>query len=97
VVHALKGAGYCATGCNLSIIDVKGTLAALDRQERDYSLELAGKVITEVKLELVCPDDRVDTAVRIIRDNARTGQPHAGWVYVSDIKGGLPHRRECLR
>ncbi len=90
VVHALKGAGYCTTGCNLSIIDVKGTLAALDRQEQDYSLELAGEVITEVKLELVCPKDMVATAVRLIRDNARTGQPHAGWVYVSELSAAYP-------
>ncbi len=85
VVHALNEAGFCNANCNLSVIDVKGTLDALDSQERDYSLELGEAIITEVKLELVCADERADTAVQLIRDNARTGQARAGWVFVSDI------------
>jgi nitrogen regulatory protein P-II 1 len=88
VIHALHEAGFCNANCNLTVIDVKGTLEALDSQELDYSLELGGAIITEVKLELVCADDKVDTAVRLIRDNARTGQAQAGWVFVSDINVG---------
>lgn len=83
VVHALKAAGFR----NISVIDVKGMLKALDAQEQRYSIEIGEKVITEVKLELVCPADQVDQAVTLIRDNARTGQKNAGWVYVSDIVG----------
>ncbi len=90
VVHALSTAGYCTAGCNLSIIDVKGTLRALDNQERDYSLEVAEEVVTEVKLELVCPEAMVDEAVRVIRANARTGQPNAGWVYISELSAAYP-------
>lgn len=86
VIHALKGADYH----NLSAIDVKGMLAALDERERDYSIELGEKTITEVKLELVCEDERADEAVRLIRENGRTGQPEAGWIYVSEIQAALP-------
>lgn len=50
VVRALRHAGFH----NLSIIDVKGLLKALDSQEQDYSIEIGDEVITEVKLELVC-------------------------------------------
>jgi nitrogen regulatory protein P-II 1 len=83
VIRALKGAGYG----NLSVVDVKGMLAALDERERDYSIELGEETITEVKLELVCEDGRADEAVRLIRENGRTGQPEAGWVYVSEVIG----------
>ncbi len=86
VVRALKDAGFQ----NLSVIDVKGMLKALDTWEQNYSVEVGEKVITEAKLELVCEDGRVDEAVRLIRENGRTGQPLAGWVYVSDIIRAVP-------
>lgn len=87
VIRALKGAGYG----NLSVVDVKGMLAALDERERDYSIELGEETITMVKLELVCEDEsRTVEAAHIIRDNARTGQPEAGWIYISEIHVALP-------
>lgn len=90
VIHALGRGGFNNGNSNLSIIDVKGTLNALDSQERDYSIELGESIITEVKLELVCDENRADEAVRIILDNARTGKPHAGWIFVSDISRAIP-------
>ena len=87
VIRALKGAGFS----NLSVVDVKGMLAALDERERDYSIELGEETITMVKLELVCEDEsRTAEATHIIRDNARTGQPEAGWIYISEIQAALP-------
>jgi len=90
VVHALKAAGFR----NLSVIDVKGMLKALAPQEQEYSIEIGERVITEVKLELVCKTDEVARAVEIIRTNARTGQRTAGWVYVSAIEAAWPIDRE---
>ena len=90
IVHALRNAGYCGGACNLSVVDVTGTLQALDTQEQNFSLELGQEVITEVKLELVCEDERADDAVRLIRENGRTGQKTAGWVYVIDIGAAYP-------
>ena len=81
VVHALGKAGFK----NLSVIDVKGTLKALSDQEQEYSIEIATKVITEVKLELICEDAQCDEAVLIIQSTAYTGKPNAGWVCVSPI------------
>lgn len=87
VIRALKGAGYG----NLSVVDVKGMLAALDEWERDYSIELGEETITEVKLEVVCEDEnRTAEAVRLIQENAKTGQPEAGWIYISEIQAALP-------
>lgn len=86
VIRALKQAGFG----NLSVVDVKGMLAALDKKEREYSIELGVETITEVKLELVCEDEkRVTEAVRIIREQARTGQPQAGWIYISEVQDKL--------
>ncbi|ALP53666.1 transcriptional regulator [Candidatus Tenderia electrophaga] len=81
VIHALKGAGFD----NLSIVDVKGTLKALDSKEQDYSVELGTAVITEIKLEVVCEETQVDEAIQLIREHARTGQNDAGWIYVIEI------------
>jgi len=81
VIHALKGADFR----NLSIVDVKGMLKALDNKEQNYSVELGSAVITEIKLELVCDDAQVDEATRLIQQHARTGQADAGWIYVIDI------------
>ncbi len=87
VVRALKRANFR----NLTVIDVKGMLNALDVREQDYSIEIGEPVITEVKLELVCQDDgSTAEAVRIIQENARTGQPEAGWIYISEIQAALP-------
>ena len=82
VVSALASAGFR----NLSVIDVQGLLRALDNKEQQYSVEIGQKVITEVKLELVCENEsRTAEAVSLIREHARTGQPGAGWIYISDI------------
>lgn len=86
VVDALSSAGFR----NLSVIDVRGLLHALDSKEQDYSVEIGRKVITQVKLELVCDSD-TDTAkaVALIREHAVTGRPDAGWIYISDIQSGI--------
>ncbi|HFE31763.1 MAG TPA: P-II family nitrogen regulator [Gammaproteobacteria bacterium] len=81
VIHTLREAGFG----NLSVVDVKGMLKALDSKEQAYSVELGDKVITEIKLELVCESSRVDEAIRLISQQARTGQSEAGWIYVIDI------------
>ncbi|HED52417.1 MAG TPA: P-II family nitrogen regulator [Gammaproteobacteria bacterium] len=87
VVRALGAAGFR----NLSVIDVMGMLKALDAQEQDYSIEIGSQVITEMKLELVCMDENCTAeAVRIIQEHGQTGQPEAGWIYISEIQAALP-------
>ncbi|KAB2942304.1 MAG: P-II family nitrogen regulator [Hyphomicrobium sp.] len=86
VVHALRAAGFN----NISVVDVKGMLKALDSREEQYSIEIGEKVIAEAKLELVCAADQVDLAVEVIRKNARTGRRHAGSIYVTGIDAAFP-------
>ncbi len=86
VVDALSSAGFR----HLSIIDVQGLLRALDSKEQQYSVEIGQKVVTEVKLEVVCENEsRTTEAISLIRENAKTGQPDAGWIYVSDIRSSF--------
>lgn len=82
VVDALYQAGFR----NLTVIDVQGLLKALDSKEQRYSVEIGQKVITEVKLELVCEgENQMAEAVQLIREHGRTGQAHAGWIYVTGL------------
>jgi len=90
VVHSLRNNDFCAGRCNMSINDVSGTLKAIDNKEKDYSIELGEGVITEVKLELICDDERVDEAITLIRESAQTGQDLAGWIYIYDIAKAIP-------
>lgn len=47
---------------------------------------MAEAVVTEYKLELVCSDDVADALVDAIARAAHSGQPEAGWIFVSDIQ-----------
>jgi len=81
VVRVLKKAGFTS----LMLVDVKGTFEALRNQEQEYSTDLGARVITEVKLELVCKADQLDEVIKLIEDNAKTGRERSGAIYVSDI------------
>jgi len=40
----------------------------------------------------VLEDNEVEAAVEIIRANARTGQPLAGWIFITDVGTAVPIR-----
>ena len=90
VLEALRDAGLCdpnaGAGChNITDSQVQRPLASADPPQQHYSMELAEPVVIEYKLELLCPDNLVDTMMNVITQAARTGQPEAGWVWVSEI------------
>lgn len=90
VIAAIKatsawGTAAKARGHNLAVYMVKGSLLPLADEERHYSLDLGDEVVNEYKLEVLCEDAEVDELVQSIRDAARTGQRHAGWVTVTEI------------
>lgn len=82
IVHALEAAGFRY----LTVIDVKGLLNAISAVEEYYSIELGEKVTDEVKLELICEDDKAAHAVALIRQHGRTGQVIAGLAYVTPVE-----------
>ncbi|WCL52904.1 P-II family nitrogen regulator [Gimibacter soli] len=85
VVHELKQAGYKY----ISVVDVLGLLKALGSQEQQYSVDLGTKVVSEIKLELVCDDGQLDDAIDIISRQGRTGQKTGGWIYVTDVEQAI--------
>lgn len=85
VVHELKQAGYKY----ISVVDVLGLLKALSSQEQQYSIDLGTKVVSEMKLELVCDDHQLTHAIDIISQQGRTGQKTAGWIYVTEIEQAI--------
>ena len=85
VVHELKQSGYKY----ISVVDVLGLLKALSSQEQQYSVDLGTKVVSEIKLELVCHDDQLENAIDIISRQGRTGQKTAGWIYVTNVEQAI--------
>jgi nitrogen regulatory protein P-II 1 len=55
-------------------------------------MELAAAVVTEHKLELVCADEAAEALIDVISQAAHTGQPEAGWVFVSDVQHAVEIR-----
>lgn len=95
VIAALKASPSWTAGGksgqhNLAVYMVKGSLVPLGNDELHYSLDLGDEVVNEYKLELLCEDTDVDELVSAICTAARTGQPNAGWVTVSDITQAVP-------
>ena len=86
VVEALNSLGFH----HITAVDVQGLSKDLSDRAQHYSVEVGQKVVNEVKLELVCDNDqRVADAVQAIRENARTGQPSAGWIFITDIRSAI--------
>jgi nitrogen regulatory protein P-II 1 len=92
VLQALRQSGVCelatpgASCHNITVSQVQRPLASTDPTQQHYSMELAEAVVTEYKLELACADDVAESLVDAIAKAAHTGQPEAGWIFVSDIQ-----------
>lgn len=86
VVQALAEAGYD----NITLQDVKGMLKPITEDESDFSRDSTALVISEARLSLVIPDDKVDEVTQIIRKFGRVGPQVSGWIYVSPVELVLP-------
>ncbi|MDT3736785.1 MAG: P-II family nitrogen regulator [Denitratisoma sp.] len=92
VLQALRESGLCdpgiaGAGChNITVSQVQRPLAGAEPAQQHYSMELAEAVVAEYRLELACPDEAADTLVDTIARAAHTGQPDAGWIFVSEIQ-----------
>ncbi len=86
VVRALRKADFG----HFTLVDVKQVLKILDTSGQEYSTEFGARVLTEVKLELVCKTELLEAAIALIKENAQTGQADSGCIYVSDIASHQP-------
>lgn len=91
VLQALRDSGVRELGAgsachNITVSKVQRPLAGADPSQQRYSMDLAESVVAEFKLELACADDLVDALSDVIAKAAHTGQPEAGWIFVTDIQ-----------
>ena len=42
-----------------------------------------------VKLEIVCPEDHLDSLVQVIQEQCRTGNPGDGMIFVSNVSDAI--------
>lgn len=84
------GGGRGGRRHNLAVYVVKGSLLALDSDEKHYSMDLGDEVVNEYKLELLCEDGEVEALVAALMAAARTGQAFAGWITVIDVVSAMP-------
>ncbi len=82
VVQALADAGHR----NITLQDVKGMLKPLNDDERDFSGDASGLVISETQISLVCEDQEVTSIIDIVRKIAPIGPNVSGWLYVSSVE-----------
>lgn len=98
VLQALRDTGFCdpstaASGChNLTVSQVQRPLAGADPSQQHYSMELAEPVIAEYKLEVVCAADVADALAEVIAKAAHTGQPEAGWIFITEVQHAIEIR-----
>ena len=76
---------------NLAVVPVKSLLPH-DKDGRHYSIEVGDEVVNEFKVELICEDSEAPALIDAITAAARTGQPIAGWISVSDLGRATPIR-----
>ncbi|MGH7557529.1 MAG: P-II family nitrogen regulator [Gemmatimonadota bacterium] len=88
VHRALQDAGAGA----VTVLHVRSIRGPMDAESWPVSLEAGAHYAEHVKLELVCPESALPGLVSIILDNARTGAPGDGILYVSPVERAIKIR-----
>ena len=77
-------------GASLSTVEGFGHEAS-PGGERTYD-EAVSPYVTKLKLEVICPDDRVDDITEAIADYAQTGRRGDGKIFVLPVRHALDIR-----
>ncbi len=85
VKEALQGVGVQG----LSVIEVKSFGRQKGHTELYRGAEYVVDFLPKVKLELVVPDDLVDTAIEAITTTANTGKIGDGKIFVSPVEQAI--------
>jgi nitrogen regulatory protein P-II 1 len=80
VVEALKENGFES----VTLSECEGT-GAYKREDSVPSLKFHFADSKVIKLELICQNEEVKKAIKIICENAKTPYPADGIIYVSDV------------
>lgn len=81
VVRALQDSGVP----HLTVTHVRSLGSGIDPDDRRISFETGGWYSDSVKLEFVCAEPEVDGLVAALVENARTGEPGDGVVFVHPV------------
>jgi nitrogen regulatory protein PII len=73
----------------LTVTEVKGFGRQKGHTELYRGAEYVVDFLPKVKLEVVVPDDRLDTAVEAIQKAARTGRIGDGKIFVLDVQEAI--------
>lgn len=70
----------------MTVTDVRGYGRQRGRTEKYRGNTYVVNLLPKVKVEFVLPDDRVDEAVEVVLESARTGEIGDGKVFVSTVE-----------
>jgi nitrogen regulatory protein PII len=70
----------------ITAIDIRALGREIDPKDFKISMEYGTTYTTMVKLEIVCPDERVEEIVQVIQENARTGRKGDGIIVISPVE-----------
>jgi nitrogen regulatory protein P-II 1 len=85
VQDALSEAGFRG----LTVTEVRGYGRQKGHTEIYRGSEYSVNFIPKLKIELVCADERVDKAIKIIIENARTGEVGDGKIFILPVEDAI--------
>jgi len=90
-VHsALQEAGFSG----LTVSEVRGYGRQKGHKEIYRGSEYNIEFVPKLKLELVCDDDKLESAISIVIKNAKTGQVGDGKIFVLNVEDTIRIRTE---
>jgi nitrogen regulatory protein P-II 1 len=90
VHHALREAGFYG----LTVSEIKGYGRQKGHTEIYRGSEYKIEFVPKIKVELVCPDQKLETAVSIIISNSKTGEVGDGKIFILPVEEVIRVRTE---
>jgi len=84
-VELVKSAIAASEVSGMTVSDVRGVGVSPVRESRYQGMTGVVPMPIWAKIEVVVPDERVDEIVASILQNARTGDPDDGKIFVEDV------------
>ena len=89
VLDEVQGALHDGGFPGLTVSEVRGYGRQRGHKEIYRGTEYNIEFVPKIKIELVCADDKVETAVDIILKTAKTGQVGDGKIFISDMQDAI--------
>ena len=86
VMSALRIAGFR----DVTVLDTRGLSQAFEAKGGEHSWGTGNAVSPTVKLEVICDSEsKTAEAIALIRTHAKTNEPYAGRLYISELLSGM--------